>query len=78
MHLIVASNQATTLESSAQKPRPDRTGGRTNCLRNLAKTRALLSQPGHLVAVDYPARPSQRLPFELRIPQPGADSLLNQ
>src|ERR1035437_2451742 len=78
MHLIVASNQATTLESSTQKPRANRTGGRTNCVRNLAKTRPLLSQPRHLVAIDNSPRPSQRLPFELRIAQSGTDTFLNQ
>jgi len=78
MHLIVASNQATTLESSTQKPRANRTGGRTNCVRNLAKTRPLLSQPRHLVAIDNSPRPSQRLPLELRIAQPGPYTFLNE
>src|ERR1019366_3840722 len=78
MHLIVASNQATTLESSAQKPRANRTGGRTNCLRNLAKTRPLFSQLGHLITAHYPTRTPQRLPFELRIAQTRPDTFLNQ
>ena len=42
------------------------------------KARTLLSQPGHRVAVDYPARATQRFSFELRITQSGPDSLLNQ
>src|ERR1019366_9909711 len=78
MHLIVASNQATTLESSAQKPRANRAGGRTNCLCNLAKTRPLLSQPRHLITVDYPTRTPQRLSLELRVAQSGPNSLLNE
>ena len=76
--MIVASNQATTLKSFAQQTRANGTGRRTDCHRNLAKAGALFSQPHHLVATDYPARPSQRLPFELRVPQPRPDSLLNQ
>src|ERR1035441_492668 len=78
MHLIGASKQATTLESSAQKPRANRTGGRTNCLCNLAKTRPLFSQAYHLVTVEYPTRTPQRFPLELRIAQPGPDTFLNQ
>src|SRR5512133_446866 len=36
------------------------------------------SQPGHVVAVDYPARPAERLSPELRISQPGTYTLLNK
>ena len=38
MHFVVDSNQATTLKSFAQQIRANRTGGRTDCFRNLAKT----------------------------------------
>src|SRR2546422_3770895 len=54
------------------------TGGRSHCLCNPAKTRPLLSQPCHLVAIHNPARTSQGLPLELRVAQPGPDSFLNQ
>ena len=54
------------------------TGGRTHCLCNLAKTRPLLSQPRHLVAIHNPARTPQRLPLELRVAQSGPNSLLNE
>src|SRR5664280_1333524 len=66
MHLIVASNQATTLESSAQQTSANRTGGRTDCLCNLAKTRPLFSKLCHLIAVHDSTRTPQHLPHELK------------
>jgi hypothetical protein len=45
----------------AQHTRANCAGRCTNRFRNLAKTCSLLSQSCHLVAIDYPARPSQCL-----------------
>jgi hypothetical protein len=77
MHLV-ASNQARILKSFAQQTGTNRTGGRTDNPCNLAKTCPLFSQPCHLVAIDYPTRAAQRLPFEYRVAQPGPNSLLNE
>src|SRR6266700_3759627 len=63
---------------STQETRADRAGGRANRPCNLPKTCPLFSQPCHLVAIDYPTRSAQRLPFEYRVAQPGPDSFLNE
>ena len=48
------------------------------CLRNLAKTRPLFSQLGHLITAHYPTRTPQRLSLELGVAQPGPDTFLNE
>ena len=53
-------------------------GGRTNCPRYLTKTCTLLSQPYHLVAIDYATRTAQRLSLQLRIAQTCSNSLLDR
>jgi hypothetical protein len=62
-------SEGTTLKSPAQHTRANRAGGRVNCLYDLANSCPLFTQPSYLVAVDYPARTTQRLSIELHFAQ---------